>query len=61
MRVRNVLQRRWQSLNNCEDCKYYEHEDIDDGYVCVNSDSDYCADWVEPDYGCVDFEERDVF
>ena len=39
----------------CENCLYYEHEDIDDGYVCVNDDSDYCTDWVEPDFSCIDW------
>ena len=37
---------------HCENCRYYEHEDIDDGYVCVNSDSEYCSDWVEAEHCC---------
>lgn len=28
----------------CGTCKYHEHEDIGDGWVCVNGDSDYVAD-----------------
>ena len=34
---------------HCENCRYYEHEDIDDGYVCVNGDSNYCTDWSGKD------------
>lgn len=29
------------------------------GYVCVNSDSEYCADFVEGDHCCVDYEPKD--
>ena len=36
----------------CENCRYYRHEEIDDGYVCVNDDSEYCTDWVEPEHWC---------
>ena len=40
----------------CGTCKYHHHESIDDGWVCVNSDSEYCTDWTEyedPDTGLV--------
>lgn len=43
----------------CENCRYYEHEDIDDGYVCVNLESEYCADWVEPEHCCEEWSEKD--
>lgn len=43
----------------CENCRYYEHEDIDDGYVCVNDNSEYCTDWVEPDNFCRDWSGKD--
>ena len=42
----------------CGTCKWHKHEDIDDGWVCVNDRSDYCTDWT--DYGdyCEDYEPR---
>ena len=33
-------------LKCCGTCKYHQHENIDDGGVCVNSDSEYVADWI---------------
>ena len=44
---------------SCETCRYYEYESIDDGYVCVNSDSEYCSDWVEPEHCCEDWSKKD--
>ena len=35
----------------CETCDYCEHDYLDD-LICVNSDSEKCADWVEKDYLC---------
>lgn len=43
----------------CGNCKYHVFENIDDGYVCVNSDSEYCSDWTEYADSCSEFEERD--
>ena len=40
----------------CGTCKYHKHEDIDDGWVCVNDRSDYLADWTEDDDGCERWE-----
>ena len=46
-----------QHTNNCcEQCKYYCHEEIDDGYVCVNANSYNCTNWVEPSDCCSEFE-----
>lgn len=25
-------------------CEYHHHEDIDNGWICVNDQSEYCAD-----------------
>lgn len=36
----------------CKNCEYHKYEDIDRGFVCVNSDSDKCADWTPSNYGC---------
>ena len=42
----------------CGTCNYHCHEDVDDGWVCVNSDSDYCTDWTDDDFGCEKWEGR---
>lgn len=43
----------------CETCRYHCHEDIDDGWVCVNADSAHCTDWTEDDCGCDQWEAED--
>lgn len=30
----------------CGTCKYHHHENIDDGWVCVNDRSEYCVEWM---------------
>ena len=40
----------------CGTCRYHVHEGIDDGWVCVNDTSLYCADWTEYDFCCDDYE-----
>lgn len=42
----------------CGTCKYHQHEDIDDDWVCVNADSPHCTDWTEYNDYCEDWEER---
>lgn len=42
----------------CGKCKWHVHEDIDDGWVCVNDRSEYCTDWTEYADSCNEFEER---
>lgn len=42
----------------CGTCKWHEYEDIDNGWVCVNVDSEYCSDWTEYGHCCSDWEER---
>ncbi len=42
----------------CGTCKYHHHENIDDGWVCVNDRSEYCADWTEYEDFCEEYEER---
>lgn len=42
----------------CGNCLWHEHEDIDDGYVCVNRDSQHVADWTEDDSCCDHWEEK---
>lgn len=43
----------------CGTCKWRQHEDVDDGWVCVNSDSEYCTDWTALT-GISSKEERDA-
>lgn len=42
----------------CGTCKYHEHEDISNGWVCVNDDSDFVADFTDYDFCCEEYEER---
>lgn len=42
----------------CGTCKYHEHEDITDGWVCVNGESDYVTDFTDHNFCCEDYEER---
>ena len=57
-------QRYWkkESANSmdkrCGTCKWHKFENISDGFVCVNSDSDYCADWTEYGDSCEEWEKR---
>ncbi len=42
----------------CGTCKYHKFEDIDNGFVCVNSDSEYVTDWTEYDFYCDEYKRR---
>lgn len=42
----------------CGTCRYHRHEDVDDGWVCVNPDSEYCTDWTEYEDSCEEWEGR---
>ena len=42
----------------CGTCKWHKHENASDGWVCVNNESYYCADWTEYDDRCLDWEDR---
>lgn len=43
----------------CGTCKWHEHEDVDDGWICVNDQSRYLADWTEFNDVCEDWEAKD--
>lgn len=46
----------------CGTCKYHHHEDIDDGWVCVNDQSEYCeyyVEWTEYSDSCEEWEGRE--
>ena len=42
----------------CGTCKYHCHEEVDEGWVCVNDRSEYFADWTEYNYTCEEWEGR---
>lgn len=41
----------------CGTCKWHECE-MDDSWICFNSDSEYCADWTDYGHCCEKWEER---
>lgn len=42
----------------CGTCRYGSY-DKEDGYVCVNDESEYVADFVEYNHSCIDWESKD--
>lgn len=42
----------------CGNCRYHEKDLYDEGYICVNGESDYCADWTEYNDFCEEYEEE---
>lgn len=42
----------------CGTCKYHHHENIDDGWVCVNDRSEYCVEWTEYSDSCEEWERK---
>ena len=42
----------------CGNCEYGSYDKMQ-GYVCVNGDKEYCADFVEYDHTCEDWEEKE--
>lgn len=43
----------------CGTCRWHRREPIDDGWVCVNADSEYCTDWTEYGHGCEEWEGKE--
>ena len=56
--IRDIEKRRVQIAWISVACKWHKFENISDGFVCVNSDSDYCADWTEYGDSCEEWEKR---
>lgn len=44
----------------CGTCKYHYHESIDGGWVCVNYESEYVADWTEHSDSCEKWERKRI-
>jgi len=42
----------------CGTCDWHKHEDVDDGWVCVNPGSIYCTEWTDFNDYCPEWEER---
>lgn len=42
----------------CGTCKYNRYDDIGDGWVCVNDQSEYYADWIGYSDSCEEWEGR---
>lgn len=43
----------------CKTCKYHYHENISDGYVCVNNKSAHLADWTGDNDACELWESKE--
>lgn len=43
----------------CGNCKYHGYLNAQDGYVCVNEDSEYFSDWTDNECGCMDWEQEE--
>ena len=56
--VQEWMVNRMDNREICGTCKYHHHENVDDGWVCVNSDSDYCTDFTEYTDSCDEWEGR---
>ena len=39
----------------CKNCEYHQYENFSMSFVCVNADSDKCADWTPSNYSCEHF------
>ena len=42
----------------CNNCKWWQKEDITDGYVCVNADSDNVTEWTDGNCTCNHYEKE---
>lgn len=42
----------------CGTCKYHQHDDGED-WICVNTDSEYVANWTEYEDCCENWEGND--
>lgn len=44
-------------VQNCENCRYGAYDKMQ-GYVCVNPNSEYVADFVEYNHTCDDWKGK---
>ena len=43
----------------CGNCKYHTYEDVSQGYVCCNDNSEYVTDWTDYEHCCDEYEDRE--
>ena len=43
----------------CGNCRYGSYDEMQ-GYVCVNDESEYVADFVEYGHSCEEWEEKEI-
>lgn len=43
----------------CGTCKYHEHDEEYNDWVCTNSESEYMADFTDYNHSCSEHEERE--
>lgn len=48
-----------EEKKTCGTCKYHKHESIDNGWICVNDESLYFADWTDYKDSCPDWEGKE--
>ena len=61
MKPQTLIERGGELMDEkecCGTCKWHRHEGIDDGWVCVNADSEYCTLWTEYGDSCIDWEGK---
>lgn len=46
-------------MKTCRTCHWHQFEPIDRGFVCVNADSNYCAEWTEEEDSCERWEGKE--
>ncbi len=44
---------------SCETCRWHYQEEVDRGWVCVNPESEYAAEWTEMHDYCDEWERRE--
>lgn len=43
----------------CGTCKYHiKDENFEEDYICLNTESDYLADWTDYNFVCDEYKER---
>lgn len=42
----------------CATCQYASYDEMQ-GYVCVNDESEYVADFVEENHSCIDYTSKE--
>ena len=56
---KELVSEKNHSKKCCGTCEWHFHEDISDGWVCVNDQSDYVADWTDYEHCCDEWEGRE--